>query len=178
MNRQQKIRIIIGVSAVLILAIIITVSLLIRNNPNAHQESYVDPATGQTLSDPEGKTPETAGPEDQIVTLVGGEKLLEIGISYDQLNLIKLLLNDYSKQVDGRYNEISLWVDKITGSSLPDKDVIEAPIIVKRHLDAHIIIESFDIDWVRVIIKDESKETTLYDSGNKQAGVDNAVDGS
>jgi hypothetical protein len=82
-----------------------------------NQNEFVDPATGQTILNPEGKSPENYGTNPDTPIFVGFSNLLQYGARQSTVDNTKSFLNDYANQRitnnEERITEISIVVDTI-----------------------------------------------------------------
>jgi hypothetical protein len=82
-----------------------------------NQNEFVDPATGQTILNPEGKSPENYGTNPDTPIFIGFSNLLQYGARQSTVDNTKSFLNDYANQRitnnEERITEISIVVGTI-----------------------------------------------------------------
>lgn len=129
---------------------------------------YVDPGSGQVVSDPEGKTPENynANPAEPI--LLGIPELINYGISQYQIEALKHILTTYSQE-EKKLNEFSITVDSIQ-STLADRsdpnsrDYLTFEGVINRDTKYWAKLEYFDISVVKLYLYENDKTTSMYTS--------------
>ena len=135
------------------------------------KNEYFDQASGETISNPSDKSGESYGEPGQKIAYLGFGKLLENGITKTQLDKVKSLLSDFSKNKNLNTTEISLTSDGI-GVYVPEigsqdtNTVITGKITVNRTGAYAIEISYASITEVRLVVKDNG--TQAYDSGVQQ----------
>jgi hypothetical protein len=106
----------------LIIVGVIVLFYTINNNSDSStadvpQNEYVDPGSGETIVNPEGKSPETANINPNVPTYIGFSNLYNYGLQQDAVENIKAFINDYADQkiVDNeeKIKEVSLEVASI-----------------------------------------------------------------
>lgn len=119
--KQQRLLIILGF--VILSLMIIGIMVLIFNasqSPSStepNQNEFVDPATGETILSPDGKSPETYGTNPDTPIFVGFSNLLQFGVRQTVVENTKSFLNDYANERvtrnEERITEVSIVVDSI-----------------------------------------------------------------
>ena len=103
-----------------------------RHKPNTSKikpGSYYDKGSGETVSNPAGKTPETFGGTVDTPIFLGFDDLLTIGVSKLQLDAIKKAFDNYSKDGNKHIKEVSVTIASIKRVG-PDRDSNEPGDIV------------------------------------------------
>lgn len=147
MNNRKKLIIIISLVILLIVLIIVLIALRTgRTSPPASTgaSSYVDPASGTTVSSPNGKTPEPLSGYNGVVYL-GFSNLLDDGLSNDQFNSVKLHLAAYyenSSVESEKVTQVSLQTSSITQTDNSDTGIIilKANLIINKTITQHVIL--------------------------------------
>jgi hypothetical protein len=95
--------------------IIISVVIVLLNNRNqVPSNEYLDPGSGETVSDPPGKEKESFGVTTQEPIYLGFTELLNNGVTKYQLDSIKIALTNYNSEREPKINEASVSVDTIS----------------------------------------------------------------
>lgn len=121
MNEKRLRIVIIAGFVVLSLAIAGIIAAIMNSQGSSvnepKQTSYVDPASGETVLDTEGKTPEYYGVNPNRPNFLGFYNLFDAGMLDADIEEVKGFLNDYAdKQLEEgkpKLTEISLYVDTI-----------------------------------------------------------------
>lgn len=172
MQNEKKTQLyVIIVFGVLSLIIFGVVALFYQiNNPNTGQPAmneYTDPGSGNTIVSPEGKTPEKYGVNPDAPIYIGFSKLLDIGISFDQVNSIKSALGDYAFTVkdSAKITEISLTSDSITHTPNPTgPDTYLFRITMNRKDEYRVIVSAPDISSIELSLYTKDGRDPLFTS--------------
>lgn len=111
MQQQQRSILLIGAGAILLLLIGGIILYFIGHKPTAtepKQNTYTDPITHETVSNPSGKTPESYGTTAGEATIFGLDKLFNQGFSTDQVDYFKSCLIDQGRLHDFKYISVDL----------------------------------------------------------------------
>lgn len=160
----SKKMLVLGVLAVVV--ILGFIFLLTRNQPSPAEpvelNEYHDPASGETISDPEGKSPEIYGINDEPLVYLGFSKLLETGVSRFQADAIKLAFEDFNKEYDKDLKEVSIFVDTIKREPYdPNVDEyrrVVFDVIVNRSETYQAAIEYNSIRSARLVLVNSGSE--------------------
>lgn len=122
MNAKQQ-RLLIIVGFVILSLMIIGIMVFIFNasqsqtSTEPNQNEFIDPATGETILNPDGKSPETFGTNPDAPIFVGFSNLLQFGARQTVVENTKSFLNDYANERitknEERITEVSIVVDSI-----------------------------------------------------------------
>ena len=145
--------------------------LMFNKNPQLKSRSsdrYTDPLSHQTVSNPQGKTPDIYGSNSDTPVYLGFDKLIDHGLSFDQLNNIKTAFYSYSKKQGQPFKEISVDVDHI--SLEHDPKVHNSPLLMlfdvqfdrKEILKAKI--DYSKLSSVRLYLINPANDQVVYDS--------------
>ena len=117
LSRNKKIGIAIG--AFIVIAIIVLFVSFLGKEPQNKTDVYYDPASKETIDERVDKTPEIL--EDNASTepvFLGFGKLVQYGISQDQLTNLKTAFNTYLGKGDNGKKEVSVYVDSVTSNPI------------------------------------------------------------
>lgn len=134
--------------------------------------TYYDPASKQVVSSPANKSPETFSEDPNTPVYLGFSDLLDYGISEDQLTGIKQAFEQYLNQVKTTPREVSIFVDSISSAPYDITDpyqTISFKTLISRKTTVLTVVNSHDLTYSHVYIKDETGSKTLYDSGEINA---------
>lgn len=81
--------------------------------PDTPGTEYYDEASGETVSDPEGKSPEKFGTAQTGIVYLGFSKLVDHGITMNQLDALKTAFTLYSRERQEKISEVSIFVNTI-----------------------------------------------------------------
>jgi ABC-type Na+ efflux pump permease subunit len=155
---NKKRVIIIGLIIVAVITLIIFFSIISTSNKTTESKlvitTHIDPWSGETVS-------EQKNGNSKNITMLGFIKLIDIGVTYDQLTTIKSELNDYAKTQKGTVSEISIDVSTITSSYNEDTS--------ERTITFTVVIDQKTKIKATVTYKGLGDPAlTLYDSSGKQ----------
>jgi hypothetical protein len=126
--------------------------------------SYTDPKSGETIVNPEGKSPEISGINPDAPVYLGFSNLLEVGFSDEQVQETKDVLLDFMTSKNLKKAEISL--DKESLKQTIDSSTGVATYTFKFTVDrkqnymATILIS--DISSVDMSIYSDSSKTKIF----------------
>lgn len=170
-QERKKILLIVGalVLALVIITVIIELALgskkLVKNPGDTNR--YYDANSGETVSDPPNKTPENYDKSSSIQPLyLGFSKLLDFGVTFDQLKSIKLALVKYSAANNRSGQEFSIKVSSIN-NVLPEGDgdvVTSFKMTVDRSQTYDVKVSYNDLINIHLFIYDSASKL-IYDSG-------------
>lgn len=141
---QQQLRLVIIIGFIVISAGIVGVIAFIQSQNNSQnqvytQETYIDPASGETISDTDGKTPESFGSNPDLPLYSGFSVLLERGLTQDEINEITNFVNDYNNKliVEGKQklNQVSLYKDSVRHKIDNHVDTFQMDLLIDRAKD-------------------------------------------
>lgn len=150
---SNKTRLIIVIGIFVLLFVILTVIYILGKAESANtsntstevnQNEYVDPYSGETVLNPDGKSRE---PFATNVIILGQSKLLDIGLSYQQLETFTGFLSNYAtdKTVgkSEKITEISLDVKSFRQNINSDNGqiTISSDIVINREFRQKILIK-------------------------------------
>lgn len=170
MNNRRKIIIIISLVVLVVILSIIFIALKTSHKstpPQTGNSSYVDPASGTTVSSPNGKTPEPLSGYNGVVYL-GFSSLIDDGLSNDQFNNVKLHLAAYyenSSVGSEKITQVSLQTSSITQNNNPDSGIIilKANLIINKTITQHMILH-YNVLGHLVMDLTDTNNTLIYSS--------------
>jgi hypothetical protein len=136
-------------------------------NPNSGE--YYDKNSGETVSNPPGKGPDTYGTASGAPIYLGVSSLLDSGLTYDQLTKVKYAFSNYFTQNKKTVHEVSVNVNSITHgprrkfSSDPYSDLFN--VTFDRKDTYKVRIEYTGLDDVRLYLYNQKTDVQVYDSG-------------
>jgi len=167
----QKKRIIIFIGIFFAFILIISVIYLVVNKPNSTTgdptiiTTYTDPGSGETVYTTPNKTPESAGPSATI-TYLGFSKLLNIGMTFDQLTLLKSYFAAYSTDQKTPIKEISITVASL--KQIINRDTGEVTVTFNITIDRNSVynatIKYSSITTLSLTINNPSDNIIIYQS--------------
>lgn len=166
MSTKQKI---ITVTAVVCIAAVATLVTFMdsRKSPPDINE-YKDPLSGQTVSDPEGKSPESFGISDNQPIFLGFDALLKRGLTFEQLNNLKQAFYNYSESKPQPLDEISADISSIASHRGRSGDNIifylQFDVRFDRKETQKARVDYNGLNSIRLYISDASSGKVIYDS--------------
>lgn len=126
-NRQSSKRIVIvAVIAFVVLGIALLFYVGRRNSSPEGTGEYYDPASGETISNPTGRSPEKFNQASEQPVYLGFSRLVDIGLSQFQVDVIKQIFLSYSSQRKDKINELSIYKDSVSRVSFDPADEIRS----------------------------------------------------
>lgn len=170
-NRKKLIIII-----VLVVVIIGIIFLGNRNNGSktnditSGQGQYYDSNSGETVSNPSGKTADNYGAVADAPIFLGDGKILDYGITLDEVKDMQYSVYQYFKSKGQKVSEVSVVAKSISAvphdpNSANTYDTINFDIVVDRKTKYKVKMNYFDLVSIQLFIYDEKGGTQLYDSG-------------
>jgi hypothetical protein len=153
-----------GVAVALVLIIIGAIANRPAKDPGLTGR-YEDPNTHQIISNPDGKKPDSYGVANSTPIYIGFEKLLNEGVSFNQLNNLKLAFYNYSQSRQDKLTEVSLDPQSLK-VKLDDEGniLLTFNVLLNRKETVSANVACSGIDAADLVIKDTSGKQ-LFDSG-------------
>jgi hypothetical protein len=129
------------------------------------QNSYTDPGSGETVDDPEGKSPETYGVNPDQPVYLGFVKLLDVGFSADQLDNLKEAFLDYATQQKDteKITEISITTTSIHQSVDPNSgSKYSFELTMNRKTKYRAVVASTGISSIRLALYPDGDPTPIF----------------
>ncbi len=173
-NSKKNIAIALAIAAVVIIGIIVVLVVSSNNkkpSPKTEEQTqYYDKGSGQTVSDPEGRVPESYGAPNQELVFLGISKILDYGITFDQLNTLQYAFDQYSKSSGKNLKEISFQVATINHTTTETEQAITNILSFDVKFDRKDTVYKAKVDYsglstIRLYLSD-SKGKQFYDSGS------------
>lgn len=160
------------------LVVIIGGAALVANNKDKSnntkdftngQGDYYDPNSGETVSDPDGKTPDTYGRNPDAPIFLGTSKLLDYGVGADQEQDLQFAIFQYFNGNKQKVKEVSVVVDTIAPvphdrNSASTTETINFDIVVDRKTKYKVKMDYFDLSSAQIFMYDTAGNQ-IYDSG-------------
>lgn len=169
------------VIAVVVVLVAIFGSIILANSNKKNNDAkakdvttgkndYYDPNSQQTISDPDGKTPENYGVDPNAPTFFGTSNLLDYGVAADQENDMEFAIYQYFNGNNKKVKEVSVVVDSIAPverdrNSASTTETINFDIVVDRKDRYKVRMDYFDLSSIQLYMTDATGATQLYDSG-------------
>jgi hypothetical protein len=149
------------IASLIVLAIIVALTIYFviayKNKTDTGKlviTSYVDQYSGETVS-------EQKNGNSKNITMLGFIKLIDIGVSSDQVKVIKTEFESYAKSQKESVSQISIDASTVTSSINRDtgERMISFTVVInqKTKLKAKVVYKGF-----------EDPNLTLYDQGDNQ----------
>ena len=166
MSPKKKLIIVIGVFVILSI-IAIVFALINQQSPQTisktdtatNQNQYTDPVSGEVVSNPSGKAPEDASGYNGV-TFLGFARLIDYGISSDQLTIIKGYLENYKDIATGnKITQISLDATSLKQSVNADSGtkIVTVRIVVNKSTEQTLELTYQGIEDMAVTVYDKDR---------------------
>lgn len=158
---KKKLLLIIVVSSVILAGIFALVSQQERRRAQDSGRHYDSPS-GETISDPEGKTPENFAGDSQPIYL-GFARLYDNGLTKFQVEAVKYGFIRFSEGRPEKIKEVSIYVDTIKqqpfdrDSSDPTRRVL-FDVLINRKDKFQATVEYVSIRSAELILRSDGKE--------------------
>ncbi|MDB5168793.1 MAG: hypothetical protein JWO41_149 [Candidatus Saccharibacteria bacterium] len=133
-----------------------------KNKPAVDPKSglYYDKNSGETVSNPSGKTPDTYGTTPTALTYLGFSRLLDYGLGSDQLTNVKYAFQDFSTKQNLRLTELSVGKDSVTaGRTSSDDSYLDFTVLANRKTTYLARILYADDQSITLTISDTNHKT-------------------
>ena len=155
-----------------VLVIIAGMVLIAQHNsktPNAGSAGeHVDQFSHEVVSNPPGKTPDTYGSEPNTPLYLGFDKLMNNGLSLDQMKNVEQAFYKYSLSLSKPLKQVSVGADDIKTSHDPSDPNSPFVILFNVQFDGKDIypakVQYIGLDDVRLFIMSADNSKVIYDS--------------
>lgn len=179
MDSRKKLIVAVGIfAAVSLVVIIIAIALHKPSNnsdPNGYgqgRDIYIDPDSGKTIIGSEGQTVEAASQEPLIY---GSTELLKIGLTSDQVSLIRVHLGDYmeANKVEGApITQISFIVSSLRqsiGNGKPGSyNKVTSDIRVNKTVKQRFEVRYVGLKDALIFIRDTNNKVLYVSESDEQ----------
>lgn len=163
----------IAILAIIVIVVLALVLLAFSSNKNDSPDldagKYYDPNSGETVSNPPGKTPDTFGTNANGPIYLGLKGLTEAGLSEEQVGRLKYAFELYSSQNKKNIKEVSINASSITSGpharNSNDPFSLLFDVIFDRKDSFKARIEYQRTDDLRLYLYDSRTNALAYDSG-------------
>lgn len=161
-SSRRKILLVIAITfALIILPLIMYLSTSKDDTPNTEGSGqYHDPVSGETVSDPEGKAPETYGTDSPPIDFLGFHRLMDRGATMYHADAVKKAFEDYSKNRDEKIKEISLYEETIKLQPFErgaEVRVLKFSVLINRKDRSDVELEYSNLTKAKVRIFQDGK---------------------
>ena len=162
------------------LVIIIGGAALVANNNNKKSDDnskdvttgkneYYDPNSKETISDPDGKSPDNYGRNPDAPIFLGTANLLDYGVASDQEQDMQFAIFQYFNGNKIKVKEVSVVVDSIAPvphdrNSASTTESINFDVVVDRKTKYKVKMDYFDLSSIQLYMYDAAGNQ-IYDSG-------------
>lgn len=176
--RNPKLKLVVIGSIIFGVLIAILLVVSVQNNKSSVSKpgSYYDEGSGETVSNPAGKTPEKFGSNSASPIFLGFDDLLNVGVTSQQLAAIKQAFNNYSLDGNKDIKEISLFITTIKRLA-PNRDtndygdVVTFDIKIDREQLLSAKVESTSVKVSRLYLYKNGGQL-VFDSNDVDAGIE------
>jgi len=165
---KKKLLLFVGIFLALMVIGMLLISSINNKDPGKKNE-YYDPGSGETVSNPPNKSSENSTQTKKPVVYLGFSRLLESGLTNDQVEQVKYLLETYSDESKSDFKELSVAKDSV-GATIPEvgsgliDTVVTAKMTANRDKVYDLSMSYSSILKIKLVISKDGKE--LYNSGD------------
>lgn len=163
-NKNKVIIILIALSPVII-SLLVFGFINIRKD-TSNPDEYYDKGSGETVSNPKNKTPEIFGIEPGEPTYLGFSKLIDAGLTTEQLDLVKSIFAVFSLSDDRYITELSVTINTIEQNISDESLSISFEITADRKTKYSCIVSYTGLSDARLVVSD-SEGKQIFDSGTE-----------
>jgi hypothetical protein len=169
---NPKIRAIVAIILIAVIFVILIIATYNKNNskqPSLDSGKYVDPNSGETISNPKGKGPDTYGSASNEPIYLGTTELINRGVTTDDLNKLKAAFYDYSAKNNKNIREVSINIASIQtparDPNTTDPSIITFNVVFDRKDTYRARFQYTGLGDVRLILYNSKTNAQVYDSG-------------
>lgn len=166
-SEKTRLYTLVGIILLPILASIVFLVFIKPSPTDLSSEEYFDPGSGETVSSPKNKTPEMLGTSSTDPIYLGFSKLINSGLTMDQLELVKEVIARFSSTDNRKITEISVTVDTINQNITDDGISLTFGLTANRTTKYLCTVSYTGLNDVTLIITDETGKQ-VFDSGLQQ----------
>lgn len=148
------------------LPVIVSIFILVFTDlgrQKSNPDEYFDPGSGETVSSPKDKTPELFGISSDGPTYLGFSKLIDAGLTTDQLDLVKVIFGRFSVTNDRNITEISITAKTIDLESSEEGFSMSFEITANRTTKYSSVIKYVGLNDAHVLVTDKDGQQ-VFDS--------------
>lgn len=140
-----------------------------NNNQSAGTNEYYDPGSGETVSDPAGRTHENFGGNAEGPVYLGFSKLLGLGVTKYQLEAIKFAFEQFGISSRQKIEEVSITLDTLRTERYAEDDPnpkskVYFDVTVNRKVIYKARVEYFESTAAQLYLSDPKSGRVIYDS--------------
>jgi len=170
-NNRRRFIFIIGLALLAILALTFLLLAHSSKPPKKQSSSYVDPLSHETISNPAGVSPEIYGSNKNTPLYLGFDKLLNYGLTFDQVSSLEAAFYNYTKAQTPALKQVSVAVDTITPQHDPNDP--NSPFLLlfnvgfggKTIYKASVNYSNLDLQSVQLTLMASTGRKVIYASG-------------
>ena len=180
-DARKKLLIIAGIFGAAVIVVILFAIFQPREpqaeGPTGEVTGYTDPYSGEAVTETEGKVPESFNTSGSM-TFLGISRLLDYGISQQQITLLKAYLQEYSHRREANqetaFKEVTIDFNTYSQSISQESSqtILSFEIVANRDENQRYYIESHSTStyelWTKILTKD--KQTVLFDIEAEDTG--------
>lgn len=166
------------IAGILVSAVVVIVCLLVfgshsktpSNGVGSPSADHYDPTSGETVSNPSGKGPDTYGQNSNAPLFLGTSNLLNYGLTTDQVADVKLAFTNYSTSLKTPVKQVSIDVRSIKASP-PGHEDPNAP----SYVTFNVVLDNAttyaakaqynDLESIELFLTDPKTGRLIFDSG-------------
>jgi len=140
---------------------------------NLNSGTYYDKNSGQTYSNPVGKTPETYNTTGGQPTYLGFSNLLDYGLSDSQLSTLEAAFYSFVQQQHLSTKAISITVASISSSSVDPNtgnSTLSFYVVFDQKTTYKAQVQYGGLSSVELVLLDAKTSVQIYDSGTLGSG--------
>ncbi len=168
---KRRLLIILGVILLLVIGVVALLSKPPKKPSTPQITTYTDPYSHETVTDVAGKAPDTYGSTATTPIYLGFDKLLDHGMTFDQVGNLKVAFDNFSKKQPKPIQQVSIDVDHITAEHDTSGFFLFFNVMADRQYVYKAKVDYTGLSAIRLYLSD-SKGNLTYDSQtvNTQVG--------
>jgi hypothetical protein len=169
-SKTQWLALVVGVIFVIWLVVTL-ISIHNSSKPKVSDSgTYYDAWSHQTVSNPNGKTPDIYGTGGGSPVYLGIDQLVVHGLTSDQLSSLKLAFDNYSKSKNSSIKEVSFDVDHISSQHTASQFLMLFKVKFNRKDIYNAKVDYSNLTSIKLDLSDD-KGVIVYSSGDVDATV-------
>lgn len=151
-------RIIVITAALIAIALIATIIITITSGPK------VDKPSGEEISEPKGREPESYGVDKDLIVFYGISELTRAGISEFMVNTFRQQLQDFSAKHQDYIKRASVYTNSVSLQDNDTQSIVIFDVLINDKEKLNVKLQYTSLLEVRVIVEDAGG-SRIIDSG-------------
>lgn len=164
---STKFKLLIAVSIILIIGLIVA-TVISRNAEPGDKGSTLDTNSGEYVANSDGREPENVGANPDEPLFLGLGKLVNRGLTTEQISGLKLGFTNFAKQSSPKVKRVSITVDSIRNAPRSIGDftyTYHFDVVMDSKTTYQAKLICFDTTSIQLILYKDGTSSPAFDSG-------------